>query len=109
MPDRSLREPTFFVLAALAREPAHGYRLMSAIEELSGGRVAVRAGTLYGVLDRLRRDGFIEHESTESGDGPPRHSYRITERGIDLLADEVHRLEANVGVGRTSLDGAAWT
>ena len=98
-----LREPTYFVLAALAPGPAHGYRIIQSIEELSGGRVTLRAGTLYAALDRLERDGYIELVGTETGDGPPRRSFALTTRGRDLLAEEVARLQDNVDVGRASL------
>lgn len=98
-----LREPTYFVLAALAPGPAHGYRIIQSIEELSGGRVTVRAGTLYAALDRLERDGYIELVGTETGDGPPRRSFALTPAGRELLAEEVARLQANVEVGQASL------
>jgi DNA-binding PadR family transcriptional regulator len=98
-----MQEPTFFILAALASGEAHGYRLLGAVEELSEGRVRLRAGTLYGALDRLEREGFIELDRVESGGGPPRRSYRITARGQQLLEDEVGRLEANATIGRSQL------
>ena len=99
----SLQEPTFFILAALASGDAHGYRLLGAIEELSNGRVRLRAGTLYGVLDRLDRDGYIELDRVESEGGPPRRLYRITAAGRALLEAETARLEANATIGRAQL------
>ena len=48
-----IREPTLFVLAALARVPLHGYAIIRSVAELSEGRVTLRAGTLYAALDRL--------------------------------------------------------
>ena len=99
----SLQEPTFFILAALAREQAHGYRLLGAVEDLSQGRVRLRAGTLYGALDRLERDGYIELGGVESEGGPPRRSYRITAAGRQLLQAEIDRLEANATIGRAQL------
>jgi PadR family transcriptional regulator, regulatory protein PadR len=103
MPTPPMQEPTFFILAALASGEAHGYRLLGAVEELSEGRVRLRAGTLYGALDRLERDGYIELDRVESEGGPPRRSYRITARGQQLLEDEVARLEANATIGRSQL------
>jgi PadR family transcriptional regulator PadR len=99
----SLQEPTFFILAALARRQAHGYLLLRAVDELSQGRVRLRAGTLYSALDRLERDGFIELDRVESDGGPPRRSYRITAAGRDLLEAEIARMEANVTIGRAQL------
>jgi DNA-binding PadR family transcriptional regulator len=104
----SLQEPTFFILAALARGQAHGYRLLTAIEELSEGRLRLRAGTLYGALDRLERDGYIQLDGVEPGSGPPRRSYRITAQGRQLLENEIARLEANASVARAQL-GHGWS
>jgi PadR family transcriptional regulator, regulatory protein PadR len=98
-----LREPTYFVLTALATGPAHGYRILQAVEELSGGRVRMRAGTLYAALDRLERDGHIVLVGTDSDGGPPRRSFALTDRGQALLRAEVERLQANAEVGRAVL------
>ena len=48
-----MQEPTFLILTALAAQPLHGYGVIQAVRELSGGDVVLRAGTLYGALDRL--------------------------------------------------------
>jgi PadR family transcriptional regulator, regulatory protein PadR len=106
VPAPSLQEPTFFILAALASGDAHGYRLLAAVEELSEGRVRLRAGTLYGALDRLERDGFIALDRVESGGGPPRRSYGITAAGRKLLKAEIARLEANATIARAQLGWA---
>ncbi len=103
MPGPSLQEPTFFILAALASGDAHGYRLLGAVEELSKGRLRLRAGTLYSVLDRLDRDGYIQLDRVESEGGPPRRLYRITTAGRGVLETEIARLEANATIGRAQL------
>ena len=46
----TLTEQMFYVLLFL-REERHGYGIMQAIAELTGGRVSVGAGTLYALLD----------------------------------------------------------
>ena len=50
----------FFVLTALADGPRHGYGIVREVTELSQGRVKLKIGSLYGVLDRLAADGMIE-------------------------------------------------
>ena len=45
-----LRESTYFILAALLDGPRHGYAIVKEVEQLSGGRVRLSAGTLYGAL-----------------------------------------------------------
>ncbi|GGN48850.1 DNA-binding PadR family transcriptional regulator [Actinoplanes campanulatus] len=49
----NLQEPTFLILAALAAQPRHGYGVVQAVYDLSGGEVKLRPGALYGALDRL--------------------------------------------------------
>ena len=53
MATRPMTEAAFFVLTALAGGPCHGYGIVNEVKELSQGRVDLRVGTLYGVLDRL--------------------------------------------------------
>ena len=47
MTELSLREPTFLILTALAAGAQHGYGIMTDVSQISGGRVRLRAGTLY--------------------------------------------------------------
>ena len=103
-----LREPTYFILTALAAGPAHGYRILQTIEELSDGRVRMRAGTLYAALDRLERDGYIALVGTDSDGGPPRRSFTPDGGGPRAAEAEVDRLQANAAIGRAKLrDGLA--
>lgn len=106
MSDAPLREPTFLILVALASGPLHGYGIIKEVEALSDGRVRLRAGTLYGALDRLEADGHIAFEGEEAGDGPTRRRYKLTDEGRHLLAQEMRRLEANLGAARARLRGA---
>lgn len=101
-----LREPTFLMLVALAGGPRHGYGIIKEVAALSDGRVRLRAGTLYGALDRLEADGHIAFEGEEAGGGPTRRRYKLTDGGRELLAQEMRRLEANLGAARARLRGA---
>ena len=58
----ALREPTYFVLAALIDAPLHGYGIVKQVEGLSEQRLRLTAGTLYGVLERLVEQGLIAPE-----------------------------------------------
>ncbi|WP_410813790.1 PadR family transcriptional regulator [Micromonospora sp. 067-2] len=95
MSDSPLREPTFLVLTALAESPKHGYAVIEDVLRISDGRVRLRAGTLYAVLDRLRLDGLIEVEREEVVQSRLRRYYRLTAPGVRRLADEVARLRHN--------------
>lgn len=90
-----LREPTFFILTALASGPAHGYGILQSVEEMSAGRVRLRAGTLYGALSRLEGEGFVEFDREESEGGPPRRYYKLTAAGRRLLRAEADRQATN--------------
>src|ERR1700733_5156582 len=49
----------FFVLTALADSPRHGYGIVREVADLSQGRVKLKIGSLYGVLDRLAGRGAV--------------------------------------------------
>ena len=85
---RTLREPTFFILASLLDGPLHGYGIVGRAAELSDGRIKLTAGTLYGALDRLAGDGVVELAGDEVVEGRLRRLYRLTSAGVDLVADE---------------------
>lgn len=55
------------------------------IEELTGARIAVVEGTLYPLLNRLRKAGFLDYKWVESPSGPPRKYYILTEDGRAFL------------------------
>jgi DNA-binding PadR family transcriptional regulator len=104
-----LREPTFLVLTALAAESQHGYSILDDVRRISEGRVRLQAGTLYGILDRLRADGLIEVDREEVVASRLRRYYRLTGIGRDLLSAETDRLRRNAAAAdrRLSLGGQA--
>jgi DNA-binding PadR family transcriptional regulator len=87
-----MREPTYFVLAALLQGPLHGYAIMKRAGELSGGRVRLATGTLYTALDRLTAEGHVELVSEERVDGRLRRTYGLTEDGSAALRAEALRM-----------------
>jgi len=86
-----LTEPVFLVLLSLAEQPRHGYSILKDVEAMSTGRVVLSTGTLYGALQRLLRQGWIErfHEDESSRD---RRAYRLTSRGRKNLQAEIDRV-----------------
>jgi DNA-binding PadR family transcriptional regulator len=99
----ALREPTFLILTSLASGPRHGYGIIRDITELSEGRVKLRAGTLYGSLDRLVDEGLVVPDREEIEQGRLRRYYRITGDGRSALADEAARLVANARLANMRL------
>ncbi|GIH25730.1 hypothetical protein Aph01nite_40400 [Acrocarpospora phusangensis] len=98
-----MQEPTFLILTALAAGPQHGYGVITDVEGISGGRVVLRAGTLYAALDRLRAEGLIESEREEIVDGRVRRYYRLTGEGATRLSAEADRLTRHATAAVTRL------
>ncbi len=85
----ALTEATYYILLSLV-SPRHGYGIMQLTEELSGGRVRLAAGTLYGALNALSSKGWIIQLPTD--DESRRKEYQLTEKGMQVLKKEVARL-----------------
>lgn len=85
----ALTEVTFYILLALYA-PRHGYAIMQFIEEKTGGRLSLGAGTLYGALNALQEKGWI----APCGDGSGRKKeYLITPLGRETAEKELDRLK----------------
>ena len=96
-PQLPLTHLSFHVLLAVARGDRHGYAIVKAVEELSGGTLAPGTGTFYSAIHRLQSDGLLaEVEPPEDADrqGPRRRYYRLTELGTQVLDAETQRLES---------------
>lgn len=103
---RPMQEATFLILTALASGSQHGYGIISEVTDISGGRVRLRAGTLYTALDRLRTDGLIDVDREEIVDNRLRRYYRLTPLGGRRLAAEAARLQANAHAAMRRLNPA---
>jgi len=90
-----MQEATYLILTALAAGSQHGYGIIADVTEISGGRVLLRAGTLYTALDRLKTDGLVAVDREEIVENRLRRYYRLTPGGEERLAAEAARLHAN--------------
>ena len=79
------------VLLSLAEQPRHGYSILKDIESMSQGRVLLSTGTLYGALQRLLDNGWIERVQEENTPRD-RRTYRLTSRGRRNLQMEIERM-----------------
>lgn len=93
----------FWILTVLAGGRRHGYEIMLEAAAASGGRVSLRATTLYGALDRLERGGQISSDGEEVVNGRARRYYKITQAGAAQLAAEVELLESSAQAARIRL------
>ncbi len=96
----------FQVLVALADGEKHGYAIIKEVDRRTGGKVRLRAGTLYMVIKRFAADGLIE-ESAERPDpaldDERRRYYRLSERGRAVAQAEAQRLEETLAQARRKL------
>ena len=88
----ALTESTYYILLSLYH-PQHGYGIMQQTEQLSGGRVHLAAGTLYGALNSLCEKGWIRQLPVASG----------TTEGLAVLRHELARLQQLVANGESIL------
>jgi DNA-binding PadR family transcriptional regulator len=101
-----MQEATFLILTALAAEAQHGYGIITDVQQISGGRVRLRPGTLYAALDRLHAQELIQVDHEEVVDSRLRRHYRLTPAGSARLAAEAARLQANVVAALARLNPA---
>lgn len=86
-----LTEAVFYILLAV-RKPNHGYGIIQEVEELTGGRVKMGAGTLYGAIQSLTKKGWIRIYS-EDTQSRKKKEYLITDAGQGVFNEERNRLE----------------
>ena len=98
----ALTESTYYILLSLY-EPQHGYGIMQRTEQLSGGRVRLAAGTLYGALSSMSERGWIQLLPGESGGR--KKEYCLTAQGLLALRNELDRLKELVENGEKVLGG----
>jgi len=83
------------VLSILDKEDQYGYELVTLISR----EVEVTVGTIYPLLNRMKKEGLIESETRDSPDGPSRKYYHLTDKGREALTKSVnewHRFSAGI-------------
>ena len=96
MANIALTEAVYYILLSLLT-PRHGYGIMQNAELLSGGRVKLAAGTLYGAMNSLLEKGWITALPEEKDSR--KKEYSITEEGKAVLKAELARLQELVANG----------
>lgn len=89
------------ILLALADADRHGYAIMREVQTLSGGRISMGPGTLYGSIRRMLEQGLIEETDARPDpvlDDERRRYYRLTSHGRNVAAAECDRLADLVAV-----------
>ena len=83
-----MTESGFYILFCL-QNPQHGYGISQQVKRMTGGEVTISAGTMYGTLSKMEKDGLIRffHEEDK------RKLYQITDLGREVLSIEIRRIE----------------
>ena len=103
MPNPALTEAVYYILLSLLK-PLHGYGIIQNVEQLSGGRVRLAAGTLYGAINTLLEKGWITALTGEADSR--KKEYIITETGREMLQKELQRLTELLENGKRLLGGS---
>ena len=98
----ALTEAVYYILLSL-QTPLHGYGIMQRVEQMSGGRVRLAAGTLYGALNSLCEKGWIVALPGEGSRG--KKQYRLTAEGLRAAQAELRRLQELAANGERVLRG----
>ena len=85
-----LTESMFYVLMALSKRPMCGIDSAAWITDRTKGRVSLGPATLYTVLGKFEKEGYIAETEVEGR----KRTYRITAKGIDAYRAELERLRS---------------
>lgn len=85
-----LTEALFYILLAV-RTPNHGYGIIQNVNEMTGGRVILGPGTLYGAINSMLSKGWISLFS-EDKESRKKKEYLLTDIGKEVFKNEVKRL-----------------
>ena len=90
MLDRELKKGSaeLLILSLLEAQPRHGYDLSKLIEARSGGVLTFRVASLYPLLYRLEKRGWIQGRWIEKAGQRRRRYYKLTTSGANVLASQ---------------------
>jgi DNA-binding PadR family transcriptional regulator len=94
----------FLILEVLAEAPRHGYDVIAALEEKSGGRYRPSAGSVYPTLQLLEEGGYITGQAVDA-----KRVFTITDAGRELLASRSTETDFAEEAESVDLRGAAMT
>jgi PadR family transcriptional regulator PadR len=71
------------ILNAIKNTSLYGYDIVRKLRDIPS--LVISEGTIYPILSRLKREGFVRTTIKESSEGPPRKYYELTEKGKKIL------------------------
>lgn len=95
----NLTEPMYYTLIAL-KQPRCGIEITEFVLQISKDRVKLGPGTLYTMLSKFLEESMI-YELKMDG---RKRTYQITEKGINMLEEEYHRLHCMLEEGKPYME-----
>ena len=89
-----------FVLKALSENDGYGYDILNYIHSRTEGHYEMKQSSIYSVLKRLEKQGYVYSYNGDETNGAKRRYYSLTEAGRKMLDDE----EKEWAYTRTLLD-----
>ncbi len=93
-----MTEAAYYVLISL-NKPRHGYGIMQHVNDITNERIKIGAGTMYGNLSRMEKEGIINSVVEEER----KKIYEISEKGKIVLKLEIKRLEELLNHGKSEM------
>jgi DNA-binding PadR family transcriptional regulator len=93
-----MTEAAYYVLISL-NKPRHGYGIMQHVNDITNERIKIGAGTMYGNLSRMEKEGLINSVAEEER----KKIYEISEKGKNVLKLEIKRLEELLSLGKIEM------
>ena len=90
------------ILNSIRGSSLYGYDIVRKLRDIQG--LVISEGTIYPILSRLRREGFVCSSIQESSEGPPRKYYELTEKGQKILR-QMNNYWQDIRNGTDSLKG----
>jgi PadR family transcriptional regulator PadR len=95
------------LLAALEDSPRHGYAVIEALRQATGGQLDMATGTVYPALRRLEQAGLITGSWSVVA-GRRRREYRLTAAGAETLAGRRSQWRDFAAMISRALEGRPW-
>lgn len=78
----------FMLLSLIKKKDMYGYEIIETLRTASKNVFDLKEGTLYPMLHRLEKAGFLKSYSHKLESGPTRKYYSITDKGAKQLVEE---------------------
>lgn len=85
---------TMMILSLLSRKDMYGYEIIRSLELLSKNVFQFKEGTLYPILYRLEKNGYLISSIQTAESGKERRYYQITTTGLKQLSEDKKQWES---------------